>query len=91
MRERLKALRDAAAPLAQAKQDAASRPQPGLVGALRAWRAQGITTIDAARKQGQLEGSNIVMTERPGAQPPAASAQKDLFNRDWAAMFDEEG
>ena len=60
-------------------------------GILRAWRAQGITTIDAARKQGQLEGSNIVMTERPGAQPPAASAQKDLFNRDWAAMFDEEG
>ena len=31
------------------------------------------------------------MTERPGAQQPAASAQKDLFNRDWAAMFDEEG
>ena len=60
-------------------------------GILRAWRAQGITTIDAARKQGQLEGSNIVMTERPGAQQPAASAQKDLFNRDWAAMFDEEG
>ena len=30
------------------------------------------------------------MTERPGAQQPAASAQKDLFNRDWAAMFDEE-
>ena len=60
-------------------------------GILRAWRAQGITTIDAARKQGQLEGSNIVMTERPSAQQPAASAQKDLFNRNWAAMFDEEG
>ena len=60
-------------------------------GILRSWRAQGITTIDAARKQGQLEGSNIVMTERPGTQQPAASAQKDLFNRDWAAMFDEEG
>ena len=61
-------------------------------GILRAWRAQGITTVDAARKQGQLEGSNIVMTERPGAQQPAAaSAQKDLFNRNWAAMFDEEG
>ena len=42
-------------------------------GILRAWRAQGITTIDAARRQGQLEGSNIVMTERPNAQPPAAS------------------
>ena len=60
-------------------------------GILRAWRAQGITTIDAARRQGQLEGSNIVMTERPNAQPPAASAQKDLFNRNWTAMFDEEG
>ena len=60
-------------------------------GILRAWRAQGITTIDAARRQGQLEGSNIVMTERPNAQPPAANAQKDLFNRNWAAMFDEEG
>mgnify|MGYP004623613979 CR=1 FL=1 len=60
-------------------------------GILRAWRAQGITTVDAARRQGQLEGSNIVMTERPNAQPPAACAQKDLFNRNWAAMFDEEG
>ena len=60
-------------------------------GILRAWRAQGITTIDAARRQVQLEGSNIVMTERPNAQPPAASAQKDLCNRNWAAMFDEEG
>ena len=60
-------------------------------GILRAWRAQGITTVEAARKQGQLEGSNIVMTERPGTQQPAASAQKDLFNRNWAAMFDEEG
>lgn len=47
--------------------------------------------MEAARKQGQLEGSNIVMTERPGTQQPAASAQKDLFNRNWAAMFDEEG
>ena len=60
-------------------------------GILRGWRAQGITTVDAARKQGQLAGSNILMTERPGASQPAASAQKDLFNRDWAAMFDEEG
>ena len=50
-----------------------------------------ISVVDAARRQGQLEGSNIVMTERPNAQPPAASAQKDLFNRNWAAMFDEEG
>lgn len=59
-------------------------------GILRAWRAQGITTVAAARMQGQLEGSNIVMTERPGAQQPAASAKKDLFNRSWAAVFDDE-
>lgn len=61
-------------------------------GILRAWRAQGITTVAAARGQGQLSGSNILATERPAApQPAAASAQKDLFNRNWAAMFDEEG
>lgn len=60
-------------------------------GILRAWRAQGITTVAAARGQGQLAGSNILATERPAAQQPAASAQKDLFNRNWAAMFDEEG
>ena len=61
-------------------------------GILRAWRAQGITTVAAARGQGQLAGSNILATERPAApQPAAASAQKDLFNRDWAALFDEEG
>lgn len=60
-------------------------------GILRAWRAQGITTVAAARGQGQLAGSNILTTERPAAQQPAASAQKDLFNRNWAAMFDEEG
>ena len=61
-------------------------------GILRAWRAQGITTVAAARGQGQLAGSNILATERPTApQPAAASAQKDLFNRDWAALFDEEG
>ena len=60
-------------------------------GILRAWRAQGITTVAAARGQGQLSGSNILATERPDVQQPAASAQKDLFNRDWTAMFDEEG
>ena len=61
-------------------------------GILRAWRAQGITTVAAARGQGQLAGSNILATERPAApQPAAASTQKDLFNRDWAALFDEEG
>ena len=51
---------------------------------------QGITTVEAARGQGQLAGSNILATERPAAPRPAASAQKDLFNRDWAAQFNEE-
>ena len=58
-------------------------------GILRSWRAQGITTVAAARGQGQLNGSNILTTTRPAATP--AAAQKDLFNRDWAAVFDEEG
>lgn len=60
-------------------------------GILRAWRSQGITTVAAARGQGQLAGSNILATERPAAPQPAASAQKDLFNRNWSALFDEEG
>lgn len=60
-------------------------------GILRSWRAQGITTVDAARGQGQLAGSNILATERPAAPQQPASAQKDLFNRNWAALFDEEG
>lgn len=59
-------------------------------GILRSWRAQGITTVAAARGQGQLSGSNILATERPQAAPPAATAQNDLFNRNWAAQFDEE-
>lgn len=58
-------------------------------GILRSWRAQGITTVAAARGQGQLNGSNILTTARPAVTP--AAAQKDLFNRDWAAVFDEEG
>lgn len=59
-------------------------------GILRSWRAQGITTVAAARGQGQLSGSNILATERPQTAPPAAAAQNDLFNRNWAAQFDEE-
>lgn len=59
-------------------------------GILRSWRAQGITTVAAARGQGQLAGSNILATERPQTAQPAATAQNDLFNRNWAAQFDEE-
>lgn len=55
-------------------------------GILRAWRAQGITTVAAARGQGQLAGSNILSTARQPAAPP----RKDLFNRDWNAVFDDE-
>lgn len=55
-------------------------------GILRAWRSQGITTVAAARGQGQLAGSNILTTTR---QPPAAP-RRDLFNRDWNAVFDDE-
>ena len=43
-------------------------------GILRAWRAQGITTVSAARGQGQLSGSNILATQRPAPQQPAAPA-----------------
>lgn len=57
-------------------------------GILRAWRAQGITTVAAVRGQGQLSGSNILTTTRP-AQTPAAP-RKDLFNRDWNAVFDDD-
>lgn len=55
-------------------------------GILRAWRAQGITTVAAARGQGQLAGSNILST---GRQAPAAP-RKDLFNQDWNAVFDDD-
>ena len=57
-------------------------------GILRSWRAQGITTLAAARGQGQLTGSNILNTSR--APSPAAAPKKDLFNRDWNAVFDDE-
>ncbi len=56
-------------------------------GILRAWRAQGLLTVDAVRGQGQLAGSNILAT---GVRPAAASAKKDLFHADWNAVFDEE-
>ena len=57
-------------------------------GILRSWRAQGITTLAAARGQGQLTGSNILNTSRAGSAAPAP--QKDLFNRDWNAVFDDD-
>ena len=56
-------------------------------GILRAWRAQGLLTVDAVRGKGQLAGSNILST---GARPAAATAKKDLFHADWNAVFDDE-
>ena len=56
-------------------------------GILRAWRAQGLLTVDAVRGKGQLAGSNILST---GARPAAATAKKDLFYADWNAVFDDE-
>ena len=56
-------------------------------GILRAWRAQGLLTVDAVRGKGQLVGSNILST---GARPAAATAKKDLFHADWNAVFDDE-
>ena len=40
-----------------------------------------------ARKQGQVAGSNIIMTERPSTN--TASNAKDMFNQNWTAIFDE--
>ena len=53
-------------------------------GILRAWRAQGLLTVDAVRGKGQLAGSNILST---GARPAAATAKKDLFHADWNAVL----
>lgn len=54
-------------------------------GILRSWRAQGLTTVQAVRGKGQLSGSNILAT---GAKPQAP--KKDMFQRDWNAVFDED-
>ena len=75
MRERLKAIRDAAAPLAQASREAAARPVPGLVASLRAWRGQseaptparrGIAVVAITRHGITLAGR--VVAALPGAQ-----------------------
>ncbi len=75
MRERLKAIRDAAAPLAQASREAAARPVPGLVASLRAWRGQseaptparrGIAVVAITRHGIALAGR--VVAALPGAQ-----------------------
>lgn len=55
-------------------------------GILRSWFGQGLMTVSAVRGKGQLEGSNILATSRQ----PAAAPKKDMFHRDWNAIFKEE-
>lgn len=54
-------------------------------GILRSWYAQGLTTVQAVRGQGQLSGSNILAT---GTKPAAPGS--NLFQTDWNAIFDED-
>lgn len=55
-------------------------------GILRAWRAQGLTTVQAVRGKGALSGSNILAT---GKVPPT-QPKKDLFHGNWNAVFDDD-
>lgn len=54
-------------------------------GILRSWHAQGLTTVQAVRGKGALVGKNITATSRAPAKP-----MKDMFHRDWNAVFDED-
>ena len=63
MRDRLKAIREAALPLAQAGH-AAPKPVPGLVASLRSWRAQAASEDRAPAKQRQ--GIAVVSITRHG-------------------------
>lgn len=54
-------------------------------GILRSWRAQGLTTVQAVRGKGALAPSNILATGKAPAKP-----MKDMFNRNWNAVFDDE-
>ena len=55
-------------------------------GILRSWRSQGLTTVKAVRGKGALSPANILATGKQPAKQPA----KDLFNRNWNAVFDDE-
>ena len=54
-------------------------------GILRSWRSQGLTTVQAVRGKGALSPANILATGKAPAKP-----MKDMFNRNWNAVFDEE-
>lgn len=54
-------------------------------GILRSWRSQGLTTVQAVRGKGALSPANILATGKTPAKP-----MKDMFNRNWNAVFDEE-
>ena len=53
---------------------------------LRSWRAQGLTNVQAVRGKGALSPANILATGKQPAKQPA----RDLFNRNWNAVFDDE-
>lgn len=55
-------------------------------GILRSWRSQGLTNVKAVRGKGALSPANILATGRQPAKQPA----RDLFNRNWNAVFDDE-
>ena len=55
-------------------------------GILRSWRSQGLTNVKAVRGKGALSPANILATGKAPVKQPA----KDLFNRNWNAVFDEE-
>ena len=55
-------------------------------GILRSWRSQGLTTVKAVRGKGALSPANILATGKQPAKQPV----KDLFNRNWNAVFDDE-
>ena len=55
-------------------------------GSLRSWRSQGLTNVKAVRGKGALSPANILATGRQPAKQPA----RDLFNRNWNAVFDDE-
>lgn len=59
-------------------------------GILRAWHAQGLTTLSAVRGQGQLTGANILATGSRPAASASAAPKTDLFHTDWNAIFDDE-
>jgi DnaD/phage-associated family protein len=55
-------------------------------GILRSWHAQGLTSVAAVRGKGSLSGTNIAAVSAKGKAKP----MKDMFHRDWNAVFDDD-